>query len=339
VEVMAKTCPCCRKPNGTAASACIFCGRELQDRPGHPEPFTGYPPPFGQVPTAEPQAPPETALPEFVTEADAPAEPYPAPAVPEVAPPPEVPTPLPVPDAPAVWPVPAEERVLPAELKATVLAYLSHGRKIAAIKLVREQARLDLATAKAVVDSMELRMSQAFAPARTAPGPTFVQPPSTDETASRAVAAVLGGLILPQTVVETIYTLTMRGSRIQAIVVLHDNSNLGRKEAREAIGRLALIIGAPTARPASCYIATACYGDSNHPDVAVLRRFRDERLLPTVPGRAFVRVYYAVSPALARRLARHTRLASVIRRRVLEPLVKRLRTRKTAVEIGRSSGK
>jgi tetratricopeptide (TPR) repeat protein len=73
-----------------------------------------------------------------------------------------------------------------------------------------------------------------------------------------------------------------------------------------------------------CYIATACYGDYDHPDVRVLRRFRDAHLLPTPAGRLFVRCYYFLSPPLAARLAHVGWLARFLRRVVLEPLVRRL---------------
>lgn len=49
-----------------------------------------------------------------------------------------------------------------------------------------------------------------------------------------------------------------------------------------------------------CYIATAVYGSYDCPEVWTLRRFRDYRLKQTVPGRAFVRCYYAVSPTLVK---------------------------------------
>ncbi|HEU6437792.1 MAG TPA: CFI-box-CTERM domain-containing protein, partial [Nitratidesulfovibrio sp.] len=48
-----------------------------------------------------------------------------------------------------------------------------------------------------------------------------------------------------------------------------------------------------------CFIATAAYGDLNHPVVAALREFRDKALMPHAPGRALVRAYYAVGPHLA----------------------------------------
>ena len=48
----------------------------------------------------------------------------------------------------------------------------------------------------------------------------------------------------------------------------------------------------------ACYVATAVYGSYDCPQVWVLRRFRDEVLLPMCCGRLFVKTYYAVSPIL-----------------------------------------
>lgn len=73
-----------------------------------------------------------------------------------------------------------------------------------------------------------------------------------------------------------------------------------------------------------CYIATACYGDPDHPDVRVLRRFRDERLLPARWGRAAVTLYECLSPPLARRLRPEGWFSGFVRRALLKPLVRRL---------------
>ena len=71
-----------------------------------------------------------------------------------------------------------------------------------------------------------------------------------------------------------------------------------------------------------CFVATACYGDYDHPDVIAFRRFRDERLLATRAGTRFVRIYYAVSPRLAQRIGNCDWLSRAIRRGLLEPLVR-----------------
>jgi len=49
-----------------------------------------------------------------------------------------------------------------------------------------------------------------------------------------------------------------------------------------------------------CYIATAVYGSYDCPQVWTLRRFRDFSLRKTWCGRLFIKVYYAISPAVVR---------------------------------------
>lgn len=56
----------------------------------------------------------------------------------------------------------------------------------------------------------------------------------------------------------------------------------------------------PVQKKSGCYVATAVYGSYDCPQVWTLRRFRDGRLAATLPGRAFIRTYYAVSPTLVR---------------------------------------
>ncbi|MBN1271864.1 MAG: SBBP repeat-containing protein [Candidatus Aminicenantes bacterium] len=49
----------------------------------------------------------------------------------------------------------------------------------------------------------------------------------------------------------------------------------------------------------TCFIATACYGTPFVEEVRLLRRFRDAYLLENEVGRAFVHLYYRMSPAVA----------------------------------------
>jgi len=49
-----------------------------------------------------------------------------------------------------------------------------------------------------------------------------------------------------------------------------------------------------------CYVATCVYGSYDCPQVWTLRRFRDDKLGSTWYGRAFIHIYYAVSPTLVK---------------------------------------
>lgn len=69
-----------------------------------------------------------------------------------------------------------------------------------------------------------------------------------------------------------------------------------------------------------CFIATAAYGSYLHPQVQLLRNFRDKFLLTNAPGRAMVAFYYRTSPPLADFIARHSVIRAVTRL-ALTPLV------------------
>ncbi len=55
-----------------------------------------------------------------------------------------------------------------------------------------------------------------------------------------------------------------------------------------------------SASAGGCFVATAAYGSRTHPDVVALRRFRDEVLVRSAPGRAFVAAYRVLGPRMAR---------------------------------------
>lgn len=74
---------------------------------------------------------------------------------------------------------------------------------------------------------------------------------------------------------------------------------------------------------AACFVATAVYGDAQHPNVVALRRWRDVSLSRSASGRIFISLYWKVGPPLAN-LVRKSVLLQKITRRTLDSVVSAL---------------
>lgn len=70
----------------------------------------------------------------------------------------------------------------------------------------------------------------------------------------------------------------------------------------------------PSSSSGGCYIATMAYGDYNHPQVMVLRQFRDLYLSKREWGKKFINFYYAHSPHWVEVLKDHKRTNALIRK-------------------------
>lgn len=70
-----------------------------------------------------------------------------------------------------------------------------------------------------------------------------------------------------------------------------------------------------------CYIATMAYGDYDHPQVMILREFRDDVLGKTVLGKWFIKTYYNYSPKLVEMLKNQKTINNLIRK-LLNQLIK-----------------
>ena len=75
-----------------------------------------------------------------------------------------------------------------------------------------------------------------------------------------------------------------------------------------------------------CYVATCVYGSYDCPPVWVLRRFRDYSLAKTYLGRAFIKLYYAVSPTLVKWFG-DTKWFKSLWGKILDKMVSNLRKR------------
>jgi hypothetical protein len=63
-----------------------------------------------------------------------------------------------------------------------------------------------------------------------------------------------------------------------------------------------------------CYIATMAYGDYDHPQVMILRQFRDDVLDKSVFGKWFIKTYYHYSPKLVIKLKNKKGINAIIRK-------------------------
>lgn len=66
----------------------------------------------------------------------------------------------------------------------------------------------------------------------------------------------------------------------------------------------------------SCFIATAAYTTSIHPDLDTFREFRDSKLLTNTVGRLVVGLYYTLSPSLANYISRKPVIKVFVRHRL-----------------------
>ena len=70
-----------------------------------------------------------------------------------------------------------------------------------------------------------------------------------------------------------------------------------------------------------CFIATAVYGTPMCPEIDILRKFRDTKLLDNIFGETFVKCYYKTSPPIADIISKTEDLRKMIRTLMVKPLV------------------
>jgi hypothetical protein len=82
---------------------------------------------------------------------------------------------------------------------------------------------------------------------------------------------------------------------------------------------------APEIKKASlCFVATAAAGDPFDPNVIVLRRFRDDLLVQSRPGRVFIQVYNFLGPQMAEIVKANRPLRILIYRLLICPMARLL---------------
>ena len=90
---------------------------------------------------------------------------------------------------------------------------------------------------------------------------------------------------------------------------------------------LKLFNNSVTISDSSCFIATAAYSTSIHPDLDTFREFRDRKLLSNSAGKLLVSIYYKLGPILASFIDRLPVVKLFIRKQLVN-LAKWMRTHK-----------
>ena len=76
-----------------------------------------------------------------------------------------------------------------------------------------------------------------------------------------------------------------------------------------------------------CFIATAAYGYEFSSEVVTLQSFRDEILISTVLGRLFIKIYYFLSPSVAKVIIHNENLKKLVKNYFINPIVKQIMTK------------
>lgn len=85
-----------------------------------------------------------------------------------------------------------------------------------------------------------------------------------------------------------------------------------------------ILTNVPTKKSEGCYIATMAYGDYNHPQVILLRQYRDNVLKNTILGRFFIFTYYQISPLLVKMLKNNITVNAFIRKELDQFISKKI---------------
>lgn len=80
-----------------------------------------------------------------------------------------------------------------------------------------------------------------------------------------------------------------------------------------------------TQAKSGCFIATAVLGNPFHPDVVLLRNFRDDYLFKKSIGRLFIQIYYLLSPPIAKIISRSNFSRTIVRKYFINPITRKVR--------------
>lgn len=126
--------------------------------------------------------------------------------------------------------------------------------------------------------------------------------------------------IITDTIDQRIVEISQQQSKLAAVKFCKDAKGWDLAKSKNYVDNLTSANGVAKKKE-GCFIATACYGDYNTKEVLVLRKYRDNVLIPNTFGRLFVKFYYFISPTLAKAISNSDSAKSIIRNYILKYIV------------------
>jgi hypothetical protein len=123
-------------------------------------------------------------------------------------------------------------------------------------------------------------------------------------------------------------TVIQNQEKLDNLQPIKKESDESLKTIREALSEISSEKICPFSLESSggCFIATAAYSTTIHPDLDTFRQFRDHTLLTNPLGRVLVSVYYQIGPQLAQYVNRSFYVKKIVRL-LLEKLASFMRSR------------
>ena len=85
----------------------------------------------------------------------------------------------------------------------------------------------------------------------------------------------------------------------------------------------------PSQKPKSgCFVATVCYGNYEAQEVLVLRKYRDNVLMKSLIGKLSVKLYYRISPPIAKLIDKSNTIKTFIRKNILDTIVSKIQQKR-----------
>lgn len=128
---------------------------------------------------------------------------------------------------------------------------------------------------------------------------------------------------IPDPIDQRILEISQQQGKLAAVKFCKDAKGWDLATSKYYVDNLTAASGV-TAKKEGCFIATACYGDYNSNEVLLLRKYRDNVLMPNTFGRLFIRFYYFISPTLANAIAKSDTAKTLIRNHFLKHIVSKV---------------